>query len=177
MVIKSVPLKTTVSSLAQKIWGGPLERIHFQPTSSTVSSKTALIRFLDPEACDKFHKGTSKGLIVGHDIQYNEQIASVQKGADVDVVGGILNSWIQAGVTRCVRAIPVDPHMSREYLWKIAERKGRVLEGLEEGKSKNGISKVVIWRFCDIDHAVKFKGALARDEEWEDVNVAYGDDP
>lgn len=95
----------------------------------------------------------------------------------MDVIGGLLGQWIQAGVTRCVRAVPVEAEYGREYLWEMAEQKTRKLEGIDDSRNEKTGARYVIWRFCDIKYAVEFKAALARDEEWEVCNVSYADDP
>lgn len=100
----------------------------------------------------------------------------VEKGKDVDVIGGLLNRWIETGATRCVRAAAVDRSHAREHLRKIAQGKMmRKLEALDD--VDNPRARVVVWRFCNIADAVTFKGELNRDEDWEACNIGFTEDP
>ena len=170
-----MPNDATPSFVSSLVFGGAVEKIHVQTSANF--SPLASVRFLDPAACAAFFEATSNGLVYGRDAQGRELVAWVEQIKDVDVIGGLLTNWILAGTTRCVRAVPVEKEMSKEYLWKMAERKGRVLEGMKDDVTKSGLSRYVIWRFCDIAHAVQFKAALARDEEWEAINVTFASDP
>ncbi|KAL9129023.1 MAG: hypothetical protein Q9217_002425 [Psora testacea] len=152
------------------VFGGPLEQIYIR------DSDTASVKFLHAEDCTSFYEKTSNGLVYGKDANGREKIVWVSLGKDVDVVGGLLDQWITSDFTRCVRAVPVDEDYGKEALWKIASRKNRSIEGIEDGKTPGG-SRYIIFRFTDIAHAVQFRGALARDEEWEHCNITYTEDP
>ena len=178
VIIASLPSDATETFVTSLVFGGPLEKIDVQPSLSAASeSSTAYIRFLDLSHCQKFYDATSNGLVYGHDSAGEERIAWVTLSSDVDVVGGLLSQWIIAGFTRCVRAVPVDDSITTDQLRKIAERKARKVEAVEDGQTITGMSRFVIWRFCNISHAVEFKAALSRDEEWEACNITFADDP
>lgn len=38
-----------------------------------------------------------------------------------------------------MRAVPLEEDMGKEYLWKIATRKNRIVEGIEIGKNAGGV--------------------------------------
>lgn len=67
-------------------------------------------------------------------------VAFVELARDVDVIGGMLQQWIDGGVTRCVRAVGVDEEWDAVRLKKMAEEKGRKLEGISDGKNAGGVS-------------------------------------
>lgn len=73
------------------------------------------------------------------DVQNRELVAFVELAKDVDVVGGMLQHWIDNGVTRCVRVVGVDEEWSTDALKKIAERKDRKLEGISDSKNPGGV--------------------------------------
>lgn len=167
-----------------------MEQIHLR------GDETASVKFLHAADCNKFYEDTSNGLVYGKDLQGKEKVVWVSLAKDVDVVGGLLSGWIEAEMTRCVRAVPVEDDIGKEYLWKIAARKNRNVENIEIGRNAGGVnispfpsavdyhtndlqqkSRFAIFRFADIAHAVTFKAALARDEEWEHCNITFAKDP
>ena len=38
-------------------------------------------------------------------------------------------------------------------------------------------ARSVVFRFCKVEDAVRFKAALSRDEDWEQCNIHYAGDP
>ena len=147
--------------------------VHTDPETSAV---TATVRFLASEDCKRFYDATANGIDFHHGPQSLKGIAWVTLGKDVDVVGGLLAQQIDQRVTRCVRVVPVDGGLEKKDLVKLGEEKGRLLEGIDDGKTKTG-SRLVTWRFCEIAHAVAFRGVLARNQHFESCNITFGDDP
>lgn len=101
---------------------------------------TASVKFLHAADCKKFYDETSNGLVYGKDPNEIEKFVWVELAKDVDVVGGLLTQWIASNFTRCVRAVPVDEDFGKEYLWKMASRKNRRVEGIEDGRNPGGVS-------------------------------------
>ena len=147
--------------------------MHADP-ASTVTSAT--VRFVSGEACKRFYDATANGLPFKHGSSPHEMIAWATLGKEVDVIGGLLAQQIAQGATRCVRAVPVNADLEAADLKQLALEKGRQLEGLEDSITKNG-SRYVVWRFCDIAHAVAFRGGVARNPDFESCNVSFSDDP
>lgn len=108
--------------------------------SSADGALTATVRFMDADACKQYYDKTSNGVVYSKDTQNREMVAFVELAKDVEVVGGMLQQSIDNGVTRCVRAVGVDEDWGIEGLTKMAERKGRKLEGLSDSKSPGGVS-------------------------------------
>ena len=108
---------------------------------------SAAVRFLDAADCNKFYGDAANGIVYGKDIQNREQFVLVELAKDVDVIGGLLRGWIDAGVTRCVRAVGVDEDWSMDALVKIGENKNRKIESIQDGKTPGGVS---------VQHTVSF---------------------
>lgn len=173
--IKNLPSTSTPASICSIVFGGALERIKVHHASD-IGETTATVRFLSGNACKDFYDATANGIPHKHGSGSREMYAWVTLGKDVDVIGGQLAEQIEKGVTRCVRAVPVDPWLEAIDLKKLAVERGRQLEGFEDGVTPNG-SRFVVWRFCDINDAVAFRGVLARDEDFESCNVSFPEDP
>lgn len=147
--------------------------MHYVPDTGVT---TATVRFLSGDGCKRFYDGTANGLPFKSRPGSREVVAWVTLGKEVDVIGGLLAQQIEQGVTRCVRAVPVDAELEANDLTRLAVEKGRQLEGSEDGVTPNG-SRFVVWRFCDVTDAVAFRGILARKEEFESCNVHFSEDP
>ena len=167
--LTSLPTKSTLSLVAGLVFGGPLENIKMYETMASV-------KFLHAADCQAYHDATSNGVVYGKDLQQNEKVCWVKRSKDVDVVGGLLSQWIEKGVTRCVRAVPVDESIGMDTLKSLALQKGRSLEGMEVGKTPGG-GRFVVWRFAEMADSVAFRGALLRHEDWESCNITYVSDP
>ena len=133
--LKSLPEGSTLAFVALLVFGGPLEHLRRSP-----SGTSATVRFLHAADCKTFYDETSNGLVYGIDNLGKEKVVWVTLGTDVDVVYGLLSTWISLEFTRCVRAVGVDEDLGRDYLWKLGEEKGRVVEGIEQGQTLRGVS-------------------------------------
>ncbi|KAL9104988.1 MAG: hypothetical protein Q9163_000160 [Psora crenata] len=172
VILKGLPRGVTPAFVASLIFGGPLEQIYVR------DNDTATVKFLHAADCQTFYDDTSNGLVYGREGNGREQVVWVSLAKDVDVVGGLLNQWISSNCTRCVRAVPVEEGLGKEYLWRMASRNNRSVEGIEDGRSPGGVSsRYIIFRFTEIAHAVQFRSTLSRDDEWEHCNVTYAKDP
>lgn len=191
VIIRNLPPTSTATFVTSLVYGGPLESIEIRHSTSirsasTLAKSSASVKFLHAADCERFYEATSNGLVYGKDQQNREKVVFVELAQDVDVVGGLLSQWIDIGASRCVRAAPVKEEagrvFNRQYLWQLAGRQGRKLEGIEEGRTATragcqGNRRYVVWQFCEIKDAVAFRAALLRDEEWEMCNVNFADDP
>lgn len=124
--------------MASLIYGGPLEEIHIR--SSTAGDLTATVRFLNAMDCQKFYDDTCNGLVYKKNPQGREKVLFVELARDVDVIGGLLQGWIDNGFTRSVRAVGVEDEWGMEGLWKLAEKKNRKLEWITDRKHPGGVS-------------------------------------
>ncbi|KAI9872822.1 MAG: hypothetical protein M1830_001151, partial [Pleopsidium flavum] len=164
----NLPPDSSAKFVQSLVFGGPLELVN-------VGSSSASVVFLHAEDCIKYYDATSNGLVYKKD-GGKEDVCFVELAKDVDIMGGLLRGYIEYGVTRCVRAIGVEEEWGLPALFKMAGRKGRKVEHVIDGVSAGG-TRSVIFRFCNVQDAVRFKAMLARDEEWEHCNIHYAPDP
>lgn len=168
------------------MWGGIIEEIHIKTSSAEVL-------FANAEEFQSYCDATKNGIKYKKDGR--DLVAFVEKGKDVDVVSGQLCTYLEQGFTRCVRAVDVLNKFTLGELRIKAEYKNRKVEGIAIGQTDAGVSttapivivrkcclhdpqlRYVVFRFCSISHAIAFKQALVRDEEWEHCNVHYLPDP
>ena len=125
----SSPVPSLVASI---VFGGPLESIHIKDTSATVL-------FLHAEDCQKFFDATENGVPFERDGR--KQVAFVEKGTEVDVVGGLLGGFIKHGYTRCVRVIDVDSNFPGQRLWEKAQLKNRKVESIDVGDPEAAVGR------------------------------------
>ncbi|KAL8944211.1 MAG: hypothetical protein Q9211_000680 [Gyalolechia sp. 1 TL-2023] len=167
IVLTGLPRNSSPTFVASLVYGGPLESIAVGPTH-------AFVTFLRAEDAMVYYDATGNGLLYKKDgIEY---VILTELGKDVDPASGVLREWTEKEFTRCVRAVGVDKEWSMESLHETAARKGRKVEKIIDGANVNKM-RSVIFRFCEIGDAVKFKQKLNRAEEWEDCNVHYASDP
>lgn len=172
--------------------GGALERID-------VKGSTACVLFLHAKDCQKFYDATANDL--DYSFEDRKGVAKVSKATDVNVVSGQVRTWIQAGFTRCVRVKDIRSDLNdeelKEKLREKAAYKNRIVEDVVIGITETNVSmsfsavfkticahqsekkelRFAIVRFCDIHHAIQFKNALTREEEWEECNIHFSPDP
>ena len=128
---------------------------------------SASVRFVHAEHCKLYYDQTANGIVYKKDINNRELVVFVELAKDVDIVGGMLQVWIEQGATRCVRAVGVEKDWTIYGLKKLAERKGRKLEGVTDKTNSHGASPPKT--LCDLQwlnrgpcrHAILF-GAFAR---------------
>ena len=150
----------------------------------------ASVLFVNADDCLNYYNSTS------NDIVYKTSVFFVELGQDVDVIGGLLKGMLEAGATRCVRAIGVEKEWTIAALLKEAERKGRKVEKIVDTKTVGGVSFVLFYsnsgegatdsqckdrmmtvRFLSVQDAVQFKATLSRSEAWEHCNINFAQDP
>ncbi|KAL6717111.1 hypothetical protein ACLMJK_005026 [Lecanora helva] len=176
VTITDIPSNATLSFVAGLVYGGAIEFLNLNTTTSASGDMTATVRFMKADDCMSYYNATCNGVVYGKDAQGRELACFVKLGKDVDVVGGLLSNWIEHNVTRCVRAVGVDTGMDRAFLIKVREGKMGKLEGVSDTINPN-MHRAVVWRFCKVEDAVHFKASLSRDEEWEHCNIHHAVDP
>ncbi|KAL9614629.1 MAG: hypothetical protein Q9167_000917 [Letrouitia subvulpina] len=173
VTLRGLPPNASPTLVAALVYGGPLEQIVLKPPSR------AEVVFLHAEDCMKYYDSTANGFLYKPSKganKDNEYEIMTELGKDVDVVSGVLREWIKKEVTRCVRAVGVDKEWSMAWIQETAARKGRKVEKIIDGENVNKM-RSVIFRFCEIGDAVKFKQWLNRSEDWEECNIHYYPDP
>ena len=138
VIIKDLPRDSTATFVTSLVYGGPMEDIQIRSTAA--GNLSAAVRFMNAKDCKKFYEETANGLVYKKDAKGRELVLFVELAKDVDVVGGLLQGWIDTGITRCVRAVGVESTWNSDGLRKIAERKNRRLEKIVDGQNAGGVS-------------------------------------
>lgn len=125
------------SFIASLVWGGLIDEI-------IIKAKSAEVIFAFAEDCDKYYDTNRKGIPYKRKGSDKIQYAIVDKGSDVNVVGGLLQTYLDQGFTRCVRVTNVPADISFSQLQRKAGYKGRKFEGIEDGKLSTGVSLTAI---------------------------------
>lgn len=126
------------SFIASLVWGGMIDEI-------IIKTKTAEVIFASAEDCDKYYDIGRKGIPYKRKGSDKVQFAFVDKGPDVNVVGGLLQTYLDQGFTRCVRVTNVPDEFTKPQLQVKAGLKGRRLEGIEDGNLSTGVSFTMIY--------------------------------
>lgn len=126
------------SFIASLVWGGMIDEI-------IIKTKSAEVIFASAEDCDKYYDIGRKGIPYKRKGSDKVQFAFVDKGPDVNVVGGLLQTYLDQGFTRCVRVTNVPDEFTKPQLQVKAGLKGRRLEGIEDGNLSTGVSFTMIY--------------------------------
>ncbi|CAN9255118.1 unnamed protein product [Alternaria sp. RS040] len=171
-ILKGVAGITSINQLQALVWGGKLESISLpEPGSSN-----ALVKFLTPEACEKYHKATTNGIEIVGDIK--KAVVFVEKAEGPNSINDVIRNCIDGDASRCVRAIGADED-SDAVLMKLARGRGvnkRDVDRIKSGKTARGHSYVE-FRFSNIYHALNFKRELMDNDDWEHCSIGYAPDP
>ncbi|KAL1796690.1 hypothetical protein ACET3X_005230 [Alternaria dauci] len=171
-ILKGVGGITSINQLQALVWGGKLESISLPESGSS----NALVKFLTPESCEKYHKATANGIEVVGDTK--KTIVFVEKAEGPNSINDVIRNCIEGEASRCVRAIGADED-SDVALMKLARGKSvnkRDVDRIKIGKSARG-HPYVEFRFSNIYHALNFKRELMDNEDWEHCNIVYAPDP
>ena len=138
VTIKPLPPSATLAFVANLVYGGPLERIRMH-----LGGKGASVTFLSPADCKKFFDSTANGLAYNTSTptgpERRVRYLDVELSDTVEPVVGKLYEYVQKGLTRCVKAVPVDDEITMPFLQKMAADKNRSVVKMQEGR---GIAKV-----------------------------------
>ncbi|CAO2651581.1 Nn.00g041510.m01.CDS01 [Neocucurbitaria sp. VM-36] len=171
-VLKGVSGVTSINQLQALVWGGRLESISMPETGSDF----ALVKFLTPEACQKYFEATENGIEVAGD---KKMVIFVERTAGPNSSNDVINNCIKGDASRCVRAVGADEDWSDVILMKLARGKSqmkREVDRTKRGKTARG-HNFIEFRFANIYHALGFKRELMDDMEWEHCTIGYAPDP
>ncbi|RAL05095.1 uncharacterized protein BO80DRAFT_452026 [Aspergillus ibericus CBS 121593] len=168
IIIKKLPPAwCNPAKVLSLVHGGAIQSIN------VTDKGTAHILFCSPEACQAFHEQYPEKINIDRE---RALTVSVEMGKDVDVVSSQLEFYLSVGSTRAVRAVGVDMETSMGQLYKIASDNGRKVEKIVD-VFVPGVTRSVVFRFCSIEDAVRFRSVLVRHADWEQCNVQYAPDP
>ncbi len=157
-------------------------------------SSNALVKFLLPEACEKYHKDTANGIEIVGDMK--KAVVFVEKAEGPNSINDVIRNCIEGDASRCVRAIGANEH-NDVALMKLARGKStikREVDRIKSGKTSRGVSDssllhwknvltllfkhpYVEFRFANIYNALNFKRELMENEDWEHCTISYAPDP
>ncbi|GES64428.1 hypothetical protein ATEIFO6365_0008049800 [Aspergillus terreus] len=168
VILKGLPSSwSTPAKVLTLIHGGMVERV------SVTAAGNAHVVFCDADACKAFYNKYPNGIDLDKD---RKMTVFVEMGSEVDIVSSHLAFNLSVGATRVVRAVGVDLGLSMVQLLQVASVQSRRVEKIIDHYVP-GDARHVIFRFCSIDDAVRFRAAIIRDELWEQCNVQYAADP
>ncbi|GFF90346.1 LOW QUALITY PROTEIN: hypothetical protein IFM47457_08459 [Aspergillus lentulus] len=169
VIIKGLPSAwSTPAKVLSLIHGGMVESIHITPTGNQ-----AHILFCDHEACKAFFDKYPNGIDIDKE---KRKTVFVEMGKEVDVISSQLSFNLSIGSTRVVRAVGVSMNINMGELLKLAGTNNRKVEKIVDS-CVPGEPRNVVFRFCSIDDAVRFRAAILRDADWEHCNIQHAADP
>ncbi|KAL5414323.1 hypothetical protein PMIN03_003216, partial [Paraphaeosphaeria minitans] len=172
-LLTSLPENLTINKLQTLVWGGRIESLQLLKAGS----KTAIVKFFAPEACDKYFKATENGIT----IPGTKVVVFVEKAEGPDSVNDVLAACTEGDATRCIRAYDVDEDWGDVFLMKLASRaKGgqlkREVDIIKRGRTDKG-RFYIEFRFANVYGALQFKRELKDDPDWEHCTIGYAPDP
>jgi hypothetical protein len=100
----------------------------------------AVVRFLTPEACDKYFAATENGIEVQRD---KKAVIFVEKQPGPSSINDVMQNCIDGDASRCVRALDAEEGWSDLQLMKLARGSGaskREVDRIKQGKTARGVS-------------------------------------
>lgn len=135
-MLKGVSGITSLNQLQALVWGGRLESISLPEPGSGF----ALVKFLTPEACQKYFKATENGIEISGE---KKAVIFVEKQPGPNSINDVIRNCIEGDASRCVRAYDADEDWSDMALLKLARGKGqlkREVDRIKRGKTAKGVS-------------------------------------
>ncbi|PYI29357.1 hypothetical protein BP00DRAFT_448432 [Aspergillus indologenus CBS 114.80] len=168
VIIKGLPTAwCSPAKVLSLVHGGAIDSIN------VTSSGTAHILFCEADACKAFYDKYPNGITLDRE---KKLAVFVEMGQEVDVVSSSLSFSLSVGATRVVRAVGAQMDVSMEHLIKLATSKNGKLEKMIDTFIP-GEARSIVFRFCSVDDAVRFRAAFVREIEFEQCNVQYAADP
>jgi hypothetical protein len=136
-ILKGVSGVRSINELQALVWGGRLESI----AMPSPGSDFAVVKFLTPEACEKYFKATENGIQVQGDLK--KAIILVEKQPGPSSINDVMRNCIDGDASRCVRALDAEEDWSDMLLMKLARGKAtmkREVDRIKRGKTARGVS-------------------------------------
>ncbi|OXV09850.1 hypothetical protein Egran_02385 [Elaphomyces granulatus] len=168
IILRALPPNyNTPTKALSLIHGSMIENVSISPSGD------AHVLFCDATACKAYYDKYPNGIPLGRD---GRNVVFVDLGREVDVMSSQLSNYLSAGASRVVRAVGLELNLSTEQLFDLASASHRKVEKIIDTYVPQE-SRVVHFRFCSIDDAVRFKAAIVRDDDWEHCNIQFAPDP
>lgn len=107
-------------------------------------SDFAVVRFLTPEACDKYFNATENGIELGGT---NKAVIFVEKQPGPTSINDVVRNCTEGDASRCVRALNAEEDWSVIMLNKLARGKGQIkreIDCIKPGKTARGVSSITV---------------------------------
>lgn len=134
--LKGVSSITSINQLQSLVWGGRLESLSLPDRGADF----ALVKFLTPEACEKYFSATENGIELPGD---KKTVIFVEKTAGPNSINDVIRNCIDGDASRCVRAVGADDALSDAALMKFArgaDKVKREMDTIKRGKNARGVS-------------------------------------
>lgn len=117
VVLRGLPATADLTLVQSIINGGAIDNF------ALGSNGTAQVTFTTPEACNAYYTKNPNGVVVKY--KGRNIVVFVEKTTEVNVISGMLQGQLEAGASRCVRAVGADHDWGMGALVKLAEGKTR----------------------------------------------------
>ncbi|EZF29363.1 hypothetical protein GTR04_6345 [Trichophyton interdigitale] len=171
IILTNIPVYLrSQSRILALIHGGKIESVSVHP-----ASQSAEIRFCSATDCKTFYDKHPNGI----DFDYNGSCGTVfvDIGKEVDIVSSRLVECLDIGATRIVRAVGAPVNVSIAQLVEMIDTRKWHLEKIIDSYEASTKIRSVVFRFCSIDAAVRFRSCLIRMDDWDQANIQFGPDP
>jgi hypothetical protein len=130
VILTGLPMTADNTLVASLIHGGTIETFKLHPAFELSATKTATVLFADADAAQKYYDTYPNGLAFKHGGR--KYVTFVEMGKEVDVLGSLMRGQLEAGASRVVRATGADEDWGMGALLKLAQGKGRKVEGIAD---------------------------------------------
>ena len=131
IILTGLPANADNTLVASLLHGGTIEAFRLFLPSETSTTKSATVLFTDADAAQTYYDKYPNGI----DLKYGTHrkcVAFVDIGKEVDVLSSLMRGHLEAGASRVVRATGADEDWGMRALCKLAEAKGRKIEGITD---------------------------------------------
>ncbi|EFE42835.1 conserved hypothetical protein [Trichophyton verrucosum HKI 0517] len=171
IILTNIPVcLRSQSRILALIHGGKIESVSVHP-----ASQSAEVRFCSATDCKTFYDKHPNGI----DFDYNGSRGTVfvDIGKEVDIISSRLVECLDIGATRIVRAVRAPLNVSIAQLVEMIDTRKWHFEKIIDSYEASTKIRTVVFRFCSIDAAVRFRSCLIRMDDWDQANIQFGPDP
>ncbi|EXJ87360.1 hypothetical protein A1O3_04319 [Capronia epimyces CBS 606.96] len=175
VILAGLPRAADFTFVQSLVRGGSIETMKLSTGKTGSVKATAFVTFTTGDACDKYMEKYPNSIEVRY--EGKKYMVLVHKSTNIDVMSGMMQGYLDCGASRVVKATGADDDWGIVALSKLAEgkNKARQVEAVTDSLH-NGV-RTILFRFANISDAVKFKGTLIRDYDWEGCRIEFADDP
>ncbi|KAK5053997.1 hypothetical protein LTR84_001959 [Exophiala bonariae] len=175
VILTGLPATTDFTLVQSFIHGGVIETMRILPAKTETGITTAYVTFTTQEAFKQYFDKYPNGFEVRE--KGKKFNILVDKQDHVDVMSSVMQGYLECGATRVLKVSGAEDDWGIVALHKLATGKPgtRQVEAITD-TFRNSV-RTIYFRFTNIGDAVKFKGTLVRDYNWEACTIEIGEDP